>query len=90
MSMSAYGDGELLSMARRGDTAARAELWDRADTDVEYGHGDYLVRLLAEHDIARPGAALASAPVAFEHDDRWSIAPMGNGFMADVSITVEI
>ncbi|QDM55805.1 hypothetical protein SEA_HOKKEND_221 [Mycobacterium phage HokkenD] len=29
-------------------------------------------------------------PIAFEHDGQWSITPIGNGFMADVSITVEI
>ncbi|AXQ52220.1 hypothetical protein SEA_EJIMIX_222 [Mycobacterium phage Ejimix] len=71
--MNDYSDGALLSMARRGNAAARAELWDRADTDIEYGHGDYLVRLLAEHDIARPTNTLARAgeSVAARYRSRW-------------------
>ncbi|QDM55806.1 hypothetical protein SEA_HOKKEND_222 [Mycobacterium phage HokkenD] len=73
MSMSAYGDGELLSMARRGNAAARAELWDRAEYDIEYGRGDYLVRLLVEHGIARPTNTLTRAgeSVAAHYRRRW-------------------
>ncbi|AIE57734.1 hypothetical protein PBI_LUCKY2013_228 [Mycobacterium phage Lucky2013] len=70
--MNDYDDGELFSMARRGNAAARAELWDRAEYDIEYGRGDHLARELEARGIARPGAALASAEsVAARYRSRW-------------------
>ncbi|QCO93911.1 hypothetical protein SEA_YEET_225 [Mycobacterium phage Yeet] len=71
--MNDYSDGALLSMARRGNAAARAELWDRADTDIEYGHGDHLARLLREYDIARPSDTppRAGKSVAARYRRRW-------------------
>lgn len=55
-SFSAYSDGDLMDIVRRhpDHMQARQELWDRADSDQEYGHGGGMAAELERRGIDRP------------------------------------